>query len=86
MEQGVNFRRVNAYAELEINTLFMNMFGVRMLTSPAVGTAEEIIPNVEVSLVLDISGSMRFNDRDGMPRIDRLRPAARSFVTRNSGG
>jgi len=58
------------------------MFGVRMLTSPAVGTAEEIIPNVEVSLVLDISGSMRFNDRDGMPRIDRLRPAARSFVTR----
>ena len=50
VEQGVNFRRVNAYAELEINTLFMNMFGVRMLTSPAVGTAEEIIPNVEVSL------------------------------------
>ncbi|MDG4647415.1 pilus assembly protein TadG-related protein [Roseibacterium sp. SDUM158017] len=82
VDQGVNYRRVNAYAELEINTLFMHMFGVRVLTSPAEGAAEEIIPNVEVSLVLDVSGSMRFNDEDGMPRIDRLRPAARSFVTR----
>jgi hypothetical protein len=80
VEQGVNFRRVNAYAEADINTLFMNMFGIRMLTSPALGTAEEIIPNVEVSLVLDISGSMRFG---GTPtRMDRLRPAARNFVTR----
>jgi hypothetical protein len=82
VEEGINFRRVNAYAELEMNTLFMHMFGIRVLTSPAEGAAEEIIPNVEVSLVLDVSGSMRFTDSDGMPQIDRLRPAARSFVTR----
>lgn len=82
VDQGVNYRRVQAYAELELNTMFMHMFGVRVLTSPAEGAAEEIIPNVEVSLVLDISGSMRFTDDDGMPKIDRLRPAARDFVTR----
>ncbi|MCU4653184.1 pilus assembly protein TadG-related protein [Roseibacterium sp. SDUM158016] len=82
VEEGINFRRVNAYAEVEINTLFMHMFGVRVLTSPAEGAAEEIIPNVEVSLVLDISGSMRFTDSDGMPQIDRLRPAARNFIDR----
>jgi hypothetical protein len=82
VEEGINFRRVEAYAELEINTLFMHMFGIRVLTSPAEGAAEELIPNVEISLVLDISGSMRFTDSDGMPQIDRLRPAARNFLTR----
>jgi hypothetical protein len=80
VEEGVNWRRVNAYAELEVNTLFMHMFGVRVLTSPAEGAAEEIIPNVEISLVLDISGTMRWG---GTPsRIERLRPAARDFITR----
>ncbi len=79
VEDGINFRRVNANAELEIDTLFMNMFGVRILTSPAIGTAEEIIPNVEISLVLDISGTMRWENPS---RIERLRPAARNFMTR----
>lgn len=81
VEDGVNFRRVEAYAELEINTLFMHMFGVRVLTSPAEGAAEEVIPEVEISLVLDFSGSMRFTDSDGMPQIDRLRHAARNFIS-----
>ena len=80
VDEGVNFRRVTAYAELELNTFFMHMFGVRVLTSPAEGAAEEIVPQLEISLVLDISGSMRFTDSGGMPRIDRLRPAAREFV------
>lgn len=75
LEEGVNWRRVNAYAELEINTIFMHMFGIRVLTSPAEGAAEERIRNVEVSLVLDISGSM-----DG-DRNTNMRAAAREFVT-----
>jgi hypothetical protein len=81
VDEGVNFRRVEAYAELEINTFFMHMFGVRVLTSPAEGAAEEIVPQLEISLVLDISGSMRFTDGDGMMQIARLRPAAREFVS-----
>jgi hypothetical protein len=82
VEEGLNFRRVEARAEMELQTLFMSIFGQRMLTSPAAGAAEERIPNVEVSLVLDISGSMRFTDSDGMMQIARLRPAAQNFVSR----
>jgi len=76
VEEGVNFRRVEATAEMEIQTLFMSLFGQRVLTSPAAGAAEERIQNIEVSLVLDVSGSM-----GGSNRMTNLRPAARSFVT-----
>jgi hypothetical protein len=76
VEEGINFRRVNAYAELEMNTLFMHMFGVRVLTSPATGAAEERIRNVEISMVLDVSGSMEWQSR-----ITNMRNAAREFVT-----
>jgi hypothetical protein len=76
VEEGLNFRRVEAYAELEINTLFMHMFGVRVLTSPAEGAAEERIRNVEVSMVLDISGSMGWNSK-----LTNMQNAAREFVT-----
>jgi hypothetical protein len=75
-EEGINWRRVNAYAELEIDTIFMHMFGVRVLTSPAIGAAEERIRNVEISMVLDISGSM-----GSYSRIQNLRSAAQEFVT-----
>ena len=78
VEQGVNFRRVEARAELETQTLFMSLFGQPVLTSPAAGAAEERIRNVEVSLVLDISGSM---NESPTFRINDLRPAARDFVT-----
>ncbi|AHM04164.1 hypothetical protein roselon_01798 [Roseibacterium elongatum DSM 19469] len=76
LDEGFNYRRVDAYAEMEINSLFMHMFGVRVLTSPATGAAEERIRNVEISMVLDISGSMRSHSR-----IQNMRNAAREFVT-----
>jgi len=76
VDQGFNYRRVDAYAELEISSLFMHMFGVRVLSSPAQGVAEERIRNVEISMVLDISGSMGSYDR-----IQNMRAAAREFVT-----
>ncbi|MDG3041876.1 TadE/TadG family type IV pilus assembly protein [Roseicyclus marinus] len=78
VEQGVNFRRVEARAEMETQTLFMNLFGQPMLTSPAAGAAEERVRNVEVSLVIDNSGSMNLSPTF---RINDLRPAARDFVT-----
>lgn len=78
VEQGVNFRRIEARAEMETQTLFMSLFGQPVLTSPAAGAAEERVRNVEVSLVLDISGSMNMWPTY---RIDDLRPAARDFVS-----
>jgi Flp pilus assembly protein TadG len=76
VEEGVNFRRVEAQAELDLQTLFMSIFGQPILTSPAAGAAEERVRNIEVSLVLDISGSMLSANR-----LENLRPAAREFVT-----
>jgi Flp pilus assembly protein TadG len=76
VEEGINFRRVEAQAEMEIQTLFMSIFGERVLTSPAAGAAEERVRNIEVSMVLDISGSMAWSNR-----MTNLRPAARDFVT-----
>ncbi len=75
VDEGLNYRRVNAMAEMDMQSLFMQMFGVRTMTSPAAGAAEERIRNIEVSMVLDISGSM------GGTRMNRLKPAARQFVT-----
>lgn len=76
VEEGVNFRRVHAYAELEVRSLFMQLFGVRVMSTPAIGAAEERVRNIEVSMVLDISGSMGNNSR-----MTNMRPAARDFVT-----
>lgn len=76
VDEGINFRRVHAYAELEVRSLFMQMFGVRVMTSPAIGAAEERVRNIEVSMVLDISGSMGSNNR-----MTNMRPAAREFVS-----
>lgn len=75
VEEGLNFRTVSATARIASDPLFMSAVGVNSLSAPAAGTAEERIANVEISLVLDISGSMGWNNK-----IGNLRDAARSFV------
>jgi len=75
VESGLNFRRVSAEVEMDIQPFFMNMFGVRALTSPASGAAEERIMDIEISMVLDISGSMGWNNK-----IVNMRAAANDFV------
>lgn len=70
-----NSRRVTVAASKTTRTQFMHFLGVPELPVPVASVAEETTRNVEMSLVLDISGSMRFSDR-----ITDLRPAAREFV------
>jgi Flp pilus assembly protein TadG len=77
----INFRNVSATAETTMPTQFMHMLNLNELTVPAAGAAEERVPNVEISLVLDISGSMRNNSR-----MDKLRPAAVNFINAVLGG
>lgn len=72
---GLNFRNVSATAESTMPTQFMHMMDLNELVVPAAGSAEERVPKVEISLVLDISGSMRNNSR-----MDKLRPAAVNFI------
>lgn len=75
VDEGLNYRTVTARARTNSKTQFMRLMGVPELNIPAVGTASERIANVEISLVLDISGSMASNSK-----IENLRDAASVFV------
>lgn len=75
VSQGAGFRSVSATAEAEVATQFMHMNGVDYLKAPAAGTAEERIDGVEISMVLDVSGSMNRNNR-----LVNLKKAAKEFV------
>ncbi|MEP4197672.1 MAG: pilus assembly protein TadG-related protein [Aliishimia sp.] len=77
VSQGLNYRTVTASATTASQTQFMHLMGVDQLEVPATGAAEERISNVEISLVLDISGSMRNNSR-----MDNLQDASNTFVTK----
>lgn len=56
-------------------SLFMNVLGIKELTQPIRASAIEVRTEVELSLVVDISGSMAQNNR-----ITLLRAAAKEFV------
>jgi len=75
VDEGLSYRTVSATASSDIKTQFMRMTGVDTLTAPAASTAEERIDGVEISLVLDVSGSMNSNYR-----LTNLKAAAREFV------
>lgn len=73
--ESMTHRTVMARSQTTLDTFFLRMSGFEQLNAHALSEAEENISYVEVSLVLDISGSMRWNTR-----MDRLKPAAGSFV------
>lgn len=75
VDQGVSYRIVSATANGKMDTQFMRMTGVKSLDIPAVSTAEERVDGVEISLVLDVSGSMNSNSR-----LKNLKVAAKEFV------
>ncbi len=67
-------RKVEARAEMQVATHFMQWSGVDRLGTTAFSVAEESIGDVEISLVLDVSGSMRGT------KISNLKVAASNFV------
>jgi hypothetical protein len=85
VDEGINYRVVTASGRAEIPTFFFGLPNFLLpdrgparqtLVVSSTSTAEERVSDVEVSLVLDVSGSMNSNNR-----ITNLRPAARDFVT-----
>ncbi|MBU2993932.1 pilus assembly protein [Octadecabacter sp. 1_MG-2023] len=85
VEEGINYRVVTANAKVDMPLFFFDLpnvfltpFNAGLSTFTVVGasTAEERVTDVEVSLILDVSGSMSRNER-----IENLRPAARTFVS-----
>ena len=75
VNSGLNFKDVTAHAELNVPTQFIHMLGVDNLVAPAAAAAEESIEGIEVVMVLDVSGSMGWNNK-----LVNLKPAAREFV------
>lgn len=75
VSEGLSYRTVSAEATAVVETQFMHMTGLDALNAPAAGTAEERIDGVEISLVLDVSGSMNSNSR-----LTNLKVAAKEFV------
>ncbi len=73
---ALDSRVVSAEAASNVETIFMHMIDVESLMAPAAGRAEESVSNIEISLVLDISGSMREGNQ-----IGKLRTAAKSFFS-----
>jgi len=68
-------RRVVATSTIDTQTMFMGMMGIDQLDGFVAGTAEEGVQNIEISLIVDISGSM-----GGNSRLVNLKVAAQEFV------
>ncbi len=71
----VNSSKVEASASMTMDTYLMKLSGVETLTANAEAVAQTSIPKLEISLVLDVSGSM------GGARMTNLRKAAKAFTT-----
>ncbi len=77
--QGLNFRIVEAEAHADLDPFFTHMVGIDEFDVPAASAAEQRITNVEIMLVLDVSGSMN-EASAGSTKIANLRIAAKNFV------
>jgi len=69
-----NAREVHASATVTVPTTLLNLAGIGSLTMTRDSEGTEQVQNVEVSLLLDISGSMRG------AKIDALRGASAEFI------
>ncbi|WP_296376199.1 Tad domain-containing protein [Yoonia sp.] len=77
-----NSRSVRVKSELDINTFYLRLIGMDTLSAPAEAAAIEGIGKVEISLVLDISGSMRNGGSTSKGRFGDMQKAAKAFANK----
>ncbi len=75
VDEGLNYRTVTVDATTTMNTQFMSALGIDTLNIPARSRAEEKVNKVEISMVLDVSGSMNSGSK-----MQNLKNAAGEFV------
>lgn len=73
--EGLNFRNVTADASADTKPFFLHMIGKTDLDAKGHSMAEQRVNNVEITLVLDVSGSMGNNSK-----LTNLKTAAKEFV------
>lgn len=76
VDEGLNYREVIADARASTNPFFMHLIGINEMDAPGHSQAEQRVTNVEIVLVLDVSGSMASNSR-----LTNLKTAAKEFVS-----
>ncbi len=77
VDEGLNFRTVRAEAKASTNPIFLRLYSqsvVSDIEARALSVAEQRVTNVEISLVLDVSGSMAGS------KLTNLKTAAKEFV------
>jgi Flp pilus assembly protein TadG len=72
---SLNSRKITATATYPMKTAFLSLIGINSINVGARSVAEEAKQNIELSMMLDMSGSMIENNR-----IGKLKIAAKSFV------
>ncbi len=84
--ENINNRTVEVNVKQPVNTFFLNLVGVNSINAAAQSVATQGVGNVEISLVLDISGSMRNATKDASGRdtnqskMAAMKTAATTFV------
>lgn len=71
---GLNNREVTAKATQDTRPFFLHLLGIDSFDAKAASGAQQGITNVEIAMVLDVSGSMDGN------KIANLKTAAKEFV------
>ncbi|KPQ07058.1 MAG: Flp pilus assembly protein TadG [Rhodobacteraceae bacterium HLUCCA12] len=74
-DEGVNFREARVTTRGAVPTILMHMVGLDALGFQVISAAEERVPNLEISLVIDLSGSM-----NSYNRLNNLKDAAEEFI------
>jgi hypothetical protein len=72
--EGLNFRTVQATGRVDTDPIFMPMIGIQEFYAAGAAIAEQRTTNVEIVLVLDVSGSM------SGAKLANLKTAAAEFV------
>ena len=75
-----NGKQVQATARAEVPFYFANFIGIDALPAIASSKARQDITDLEIILVLDVSGSMDWDDGTGKKKITGLKKAAKEFI------
>jgi len=76
----LSYRKVTASAQATLDTIFMPILGFETISTGSNGSAEEGVTDLEISLVLDVSGSMGRASASGRSKIKELQDAASDFA------
>ncbi|WP_372603660.1 TadE/TadG family type IV pilus assembly protein [Actibacterium sp.] len=77
--EDLAYRKVAATAKIPVDSMFMHLLGVDTLNATASGAAEEGITDLEISLIVDVSGSMGQISTSGKSKLYELQEAAKDF-------